>query len=983
MAPRKRRRKRDTAQIPEGRLLLGPDEHSLQDEFDALQRFLGDRPGTAPILLRRLGELGCEAHIDLRRLRRDRAVRLRHLPSVSRRRQAAARVATMFALAIGGALLSSAPASAQTDSQAVVRGAQESASLILRVMDVGSGKPLSGVRVKTVSDEVVGVTDARGQVQLAQELAREGVLSLEREGYPLQLLEGSKLSGRSMVGMRKFADAGARANGFKLGGASPRQASRSSADAEDPAERLFSLALEHARPRAPYSEAQTAPKGAEGTVVAAKPSPAPQPEVVAAPKPTPAGVAAAPKPTPKPVAAVRPAPSPTPDLFEPPLIVRELPSPSPSTNPEALTLAALPRPAGQAVIAPPARPGLDPLTPPAAPKTSRVAKARALDKVPAVTAQVPVPAVETPTLRAQKRVAKVATADVKSERAEEVVLAKALLDEARSLFDTAPSSRAQKQVAKVASSDTKAPRALRVVMRDDLAALATAPELNPAPSSGKPDGTSPTETPAGTAGTPDGQSQPPAGETPDALALLGQPNDTPVAAPVAAPVAISQPGPAEPPLKGLPVSDEPKLPAAPPRLTALATRETPEADPNAPQKPQLPTIVKAPVRTALRETQPDGAASLGHPGLRLAPRTAPVVGAAQPFLPFPLPRAFQGPQVAVAPPASPQLPQGPLGEGPTAAVAPPSISVKLPGAPRLIPHKPTAVQVAALDDGADGGPDGHLPEGHPPDGMPMDDLGAEPEVSPPVRLRRAPAPAEPPGFPARPATHGGAGKGHAGPAGHAPKGHQAPHSGHAPASRQAPRSGAHAPHSGGAWHGQAQGHGASATGRSPAASAHGGSGHAAHRRGAPPPSYAVSHRRAVRYVVEPGDTLSAIALRELGSEALWTTIYYANRDQLVDPHWLKVGTVLKIPRTSAAMAAAGARVHVVQPGDTLWAIARMHLGDPSKWPKIFAVNRHIIRNPWLIYPGQRIILPLRVASGISDEWGRLSASHERGAAPRT
>jgi nucleoid-associated protein YgaU len=148
----------------------------------------------------------------------------------------------------------------------------------------------------------------------------------------------------------------------------------------------------------------------------------------------------------------------------------------------------------------------------------------------------------------------------------------------------------------------------------------------------------------------------------------------------------------------------------------------------------------------------------------------------------------------------------------------------------------------------------------------------------------------------------------------------------------------------------------------------------------------VSTRKALRVTVAAGDTLSAIALRELGSATLWPVIYHANRDTLVDPHWLRVGTVLKVPRTSAALSAAGARVHVVQPGDTLWAIARTHLGDPRKWPKIFAVNRHNIRNPWLIFPGQRIVLPLRVATGVSEAWGDLSAAEAPsggGPAPRT
>lgn len=44
-------------------------------------------------------------------------------------------------------------------------------------------------------------------------------------------------------------------------------------------------------------------------------------------------------------------------------------------------------------------------------------------------------------------------------------------------------------------------------------------------------------------------------------------------------------------------------------------------------------------------------------------------------------------------------------------------------------------------------------------------------------------------------------------------------------------------------------------------------------------------------------------------------------------------------------------------GDTLWGIAKKYYGDGAKWPKIYEANKDKIKNPNLIYPNQKIIIP--------------------------
>ncbi|MBW5447444.1 LysM peptidoglycan-binding domain-containing protein [Cohnella sp. CFH 77786] len=52
------------------------------------------------------------------------------------------------------------------------------------------------------------------------------------------------------------------------------------------------------------------------------------------------------------------------------------------------------------------------------------------------------------------------------------------------------------------------------------------------------------------------------------------------------------------------------------------------------------------------------------------------------------------------------------------------------------------------------------------------------------------------------------------------------------------------------------------------------------------------------------------------------------------------------------------KVYTVKSGDTLWAIAKLQLGDSGKWKSIYDRNKAVIGpNPSLIKPGQKLVMP--------------------------
>src|SRR5690349_18809940 len=51
----------------------------------------------------------------------------------------------------------------------------------------------------------------------------------------------------------------------------------------------------------------------------------------------------------------------------------------------------------------------------------------------------------------------------------------------------------------------------------------------------------------------------------------------------------------------------------------------------------------------------------------------------------------------------------------------------------------------------------------------------------------------------------------------------------------------------------------------------------------------------------------------------------------------------------------GARIHVIERGDTLWDLAARFYGDPYLWPQLWERNQYILDAHW-IYPGDPLEL---------------------------
>jgi len=148
---------------------------------------------------------------------------------------------------------------------------------------------------------------------------------------------------------------------------------------------------------------------------------------------------------------------------------------------------------------------------------------------------------------------------------------------------------------------------------------------------------------------------------------------------------------------------------------------------------------------------------------------------------------------------------------------------------------------------------------------------------------------------------------------------------------------------------------------------------------APAKTAAPATKPATKYVVQPGDTLSGIAVA-LAVRGGWPALYAANRRVIgPDPDVIHPGTVLTLPGLMLAGQPASVR-YTVAAGDTLAGIAAA-LDVPGGWPALYAANRRVIGpDPDVIHPGTVLTIPPSSARA-SAPASRPSAPTSRSSSP--
>ncbi len=67
---------------------------------------------------------------------------------------------------------------------------------------------------------------------------------------------------------------------------------------------------------------------------------------------------------------------------------------------------------------------------------------------------------------------------------------------------------------------------------------------------------------------------------------------------------------------------------------------------------------------------------------------------------------------------------------------------------------------------------------------------------------------------------------------------------------------------------------------------------------------------------------------------------------------------VKVDQLEAPAQTAKVEFYVIEKGDTLSAIAKRFYDDANAYPRIFEANREVIKDANLIFPGQKIRIPL-------------------------
>jgi len=107
--------------------------------------------------------------------------------------------------------------------------------------------------------------------------------------------------------------------------------------------------------------------------------------------------------------------------------------------------------------------------------------------------------------------------------------------------------------------------------------------------------------------------------------------------------------------------------------------------------------------------------------------------------------------------------------------------------------------------------------------------------------------------------------------------------------------------------------------------------------------------------IQRGDSLWKLARQHLGKGARWPEFLAAN-PRLVEPNRIQPGSILVLPHASAPTEATSSLKISIVKGNSLWSIAKAHLGSGTSWPCLAAANPQL-RDSTRIYAGQTLLVP--------------------------
>ncbi len=108
--------------------------------------------------------------------------------------------------------------------------------------------------------------------------------------------------------------------------------------------------------------------------------------------------------------------------------------------------------------------------------------------------------------------------------------------------------------------------------------------------------------------------------------------------------------------------------------------------------------------------------------------------------------------------------------------------------------------------------------------------------------------------------------------------------------------------------------------------------------------------------VERGDSWWKLAEMYLGNGARWRELRGMNPAGTNRPELLLLGSTVKVPAGVVGRARPAEKSVTVQKGDTLWGMAREHLGRGAAWTCLMVANPEL-REPERLHIGQRVLLP--------------------------